>query len=185
MPDNISEVLAEAANKTVRSYKKSLTGDYPKVIMPGGVAHNATQYLSQVYKFRNATSIFSKPEDHIEDPEPGYHYAWAEFHVGGGRPREGALRTEAFIRKGVYIAVEPQEMKVDSEIPFSKGVTKKRVEMYDVMLVKIPPKAWSEMYSVREAMGVHAVTRHFDGFYNGVAAQGAVADVEANIEPLS
>jgi hypothetical protein len=182
---SISEVLAAEANKTVRAYKQALSEKSgPKVIMPGGIAHDASKYLGALYKFRNATSIFNKPEDSIEHPEPGYHYAWAEFHIGGGRPREGALRTEAFIRKGHYIPVEPNEMKADTEIPYSKGVTKKRVEMYDVMLVKIPPRAWEELYDIREALGVQSVTRHFEKFYNDSAAQGAEADIEANVEPL-
>jgi len=181
----ISEVLAAEANKTLRSYKDALgKKNGPKVIMPGGIPHDATKYLSQVYKFRNATSIFNKPEEHIEHPEPGFHYAWAEFHIGGGRPREGALRTEAFIRKGQYIPVEPSEMKSDTDIPYSKGVTKKRVEMYDVMLVKIPPKAWEEMYDVREAMSVYNLTRHFDQFYDQTGKQGAEADIDVNLEPM-
>src|ERR1035438_9304974 len=157
---SISETLAAAANKTIRAQKAALAGGGPKVIMPGGIAHDASKYLSQVYKFRNATSIFNKPEDHLEHPEPGYHYAWAEFHIGGGRPREGALRTEAFIRKGHYIPVEPNEMKADTEVPYSKGVTKKRVEMYDVMLVKIPPKAWEELYRSEEHTSELQSLRH-------------------------
>jgi hypothetical protein len=182
---SISEVLAAEANKTVRAYKTALSAKSgPKVIMPGGIAHDASKYLAQVYKFRNATSIFNKPEDHIEHPEPGFHYAWAEFHIGGGRPREGAMRTEAFIRKGHFIPVEPNEMKSDSEIPYSKGVTKKRVEMYDVMLVKVPPKAWTELYEVREALGVLNVTRHFEKFYNEVGGQGGEAEIDARVEPL-
>jgi len=184
MSSSLSETLSAAANKTVRAYKESLTKRGPKVIMPGGVAHDASKYLSQVYKFRNATSIFNKPEDHLEHPEPGFHYAWAEFHIGGGRPREGALRTEAFLRKGHYIAVEPNEMKSDTSMAYSKGVTKKRVEMYDVMLVKIPPRAYEELYTVREALGVLNVTRHFEQFHNQVDAQGGEADIEATVEPL-
>ena len=79
--------------------------------MPGGFAHDASKYLSQAYKARNQASIFNEPEKQLKHPEPGMHYAWAEFHVGGGRPREGALHTEAMIRKGQYIPVEPEEMK--------------------------------------------------------------------------
>jgi hypothetical protein len=184
MSSSLSETLAATANKTVRAYKESLTKRGPKVIMPGGVAHDASKYLSQVYKFRNATSIFNKPEDHIEHPEPGMHYIWAEFHIGGGRPREGALRTEAFIRKGHYIAVEPNEMKSDTSMAYSKGVTKKRVEMYDVMLCKVPPRAWQELYEVREALGVLNVTRHFEQFYDQVDAQGGAAEIDANVEKM-
>ncbi len=181
---SISETLATEANKTIRAQKVALSTKGPKVIMPGGIAHDAAKYLSQVYKFRDATSIFNRPENHIEHPEPGYHFAWAEFHIGGGRPREGALRTEAFIRKGHYVPVEPSEMKHDSDIPYSKGVTKKRVEMYDVMLVKIPPRAWEELYGIREALGVRNVTRHFEQFYDQVGGQGGEAEVEAKVEPL-
>jgi hypothetical protein len=77
----------------------------------------------------------------LEHPEPGMHYIMGRIsHWWGSPKREGALRTEAFIRKGHYIAVEPNEMKSDTSMAYSKGVTKKRVEMYDVMLVKIPPK---------------------------------------------
>ena len=176
---DISEQLAAAANSTVRKYKSALTKRGPKVIMPGGIAHDATPYISQTYKFRNATSIFNEPEKHMKNPKPGYHYAWAEFHSGGGRSREGALRTEALIRAGRYEAVTPSEMKEDSDIPFSKGVTGKRVEMYDVMLVAIPPKAWDEMYTIREALGVTQVTRHFERFQDDMARAGG-EDVEVN-----
>jgi hypothetical protein len=182
---SISETLASEANKMIRAQKAALlakTG--PKVIMPGGIAHDANKYLAQVYKFRNATSIFNAPEDHIEHPEPGYHYVWAEFHIGGGRPREGALRSEAFIRKGHYIPVKPKEMKSDSDIPYTKGITKERVEMWDVMLCKVPPKAWEELYAVREAMGVLNVTRHFEQFYDQAGSQGAEAEIDARVEPM-
>ncbi len=182
---SLSEQLAAAANKTVREYKNALTKKGPKVIMPGGIAHDAAKYLAQVYKFRNATSIFNAPEEHIEHPEPGYHYAWAEFHIGGGRPREGALRTEAFIRKGHYIPVEPKELAHDTSIPYDKGPTGKRVQMYDVMLVKISPKAWEELYGVREALGVLNVTRHFEQFYDSVETQGGEAEISADVEKIS
>src|SRR5271169_2592819 len=100
MPADLSEQLAKTANETIRAYKKGLAKKGPKVVMPGGLAHEAAKYLSQAYKFRNATAIFNNPESEMNDPKPGYHYAWAEFHIGGGRPREGALRTEAMIRSG-------------------------------------------------------------------------------------
>ena len=181
---SISEVLAGEASKTVRTYKAALAKEGPKIIMPGGIAHDASKYLAQAYKFRNATTVFNKPEEHLEHPEPGYHYVWAEFHIGGGRPREGALRTEAFIRKGHYIPVEPSEIKSDSAMPYTKGITKKRVEMYDVMLCKVPPQAWEELYTIRESLGVNNLTRHFEQFYNQMNAQGAEADIDTKLEPI-
>lgn len=185
MSRDLAEKLANAANQTVRKQKAALSKRGPKVIMPGGFAHDATPYLSQMYKTRNATTVFNEPETQLKDPKPGWHYAWAEFHIGGGRPREGAMRTEAFIRKGHYVVIEPEEMKPDCEIPFSKGVTKKRVEVYDVMLVGIPPKAWEELYGVREAMGVMNVTRHFDQFQADVESAGATdVGVEATTEQV-
>lgn len=181
MPD-MSEQLAAAANATVRKYKSALSKRGPKVVMPGGIAHDATPYIAQTYKFRNATSIFNEPEAHLKNPKPGYHYAWAEFHVGSGRPREGAARTEALIRSQRYEVVTPAEMKEDSDIPFHKGVSGKRVEMYDVMLVAISPKAWDELYKVREALGVTQVTRHFEQFQDSVDREGGEAEIEARVE---
>lgn len=179
---DMSEQLAAAANSTVRQYKSALAKRGPKVVMPGGIAHDASPYLAQVYKFKEVASIFNAPEKHLKHPDPGYHYAWAEFHVGGSRPREGAMRTEAFLRKGHYIAVLPTEMLETSDIPYSKGVTGKRVEMYDVMLVKVPPKAWEELYEVREALGVSNVTRHFERFYEEAGSAGATdVGVEAEV----
>jgi hypothetical protein len=178
----MSEKLAAAANSTVRKYKSALSKRGPKVVMPGGYAHDATPYIAQTYKFRNATSIFNEPEKNLKNPKPGYHYAWAEFHSGGGRAREGSLRTEAMIRSGRYEVVSPSEMKEDTDVPFSKGVTGKRVEMYDVMLVAIPPRAWDELYSIREALGVTQVARHFEQFQDNVEQQGGEAEIEARVE---
>lgn len=182
MSSDLSQKLADAANITVRKYKSALSKKTPKVVMPGGIPHDASKYLSAAYKARNQVSIFNKPEEQLLHPEPGMHYAWAEFHVGGGRPREGAQKTEAMIRKGHYIPVEPKEMRPDSDIAYSKGVTGKRVEVYDVMLVKVTPQAWEELYEIREAMGVANVTRHFDKFYGDVEGQGGEAEVEASVE---
>jgi len=177
----MEEQLASGANAAVRKYKEGVSKPGAKVIMPGGHAQDAGKYLATAYKFRDATHVFNDPERYLIHPKPGHHYAWAEFHIGGGRPREGAMRTEAMVRKEYYRPVEPSEIRKDADLPYSTGTTKKRVEIYDVMLVEITPEAWERLYELREALSVMALTRHFETAYNTMSSEGAEFDVDASV----
>jgi hypothetical protein len=150
----------------------------PKVMMPGGALHDASEYLGNSYLTEDHTSILSKPEQFIAHPKPGYHYGWAKVESSD---------TGSFIRSNKYEYVQEEDLIDDCQLPYETHKTpkgKEFIQVYDVCLVAIPPKVWEGLYKIREAMGVRAVARNLTRFYDKVDKAGGQADVKYTEEKV-
>lgn len=151
--------------------------------MPGGRIVDATEYLQNMHRATDQASTFSDidshPERYLKEPRPGYRYCWVPI---------GDPESQARIRSERYVEITVDEMLPESDLPYVPGAlhkagpthngTRKAVVIYDLKLCGVSPKAWNELFRVRESMAVARIASDTEKFYGDVEREGAIASME-------
>ncbi len=124
-------------------------GDFDDVVMtPNGGQVSLRQFLDHDYIAEDHSSIFARdPGTYIKEPDPDAMYVW---------PAKADAHLYAHIRSGRYIAVGFDELREDCELPVTThtvpgivnddGLPTRLVAVYDLILMKVPPKAVKRLY---------------------------------------
>lgn len=172
-----------AAQVAMRQHKAASRSDGPKVVMPGGRIVDATSYLQNMHRTTSQSSTFADidahPEKYLKDHRPGFRYIWVAQNDPDARAR---------IRSDMYIEITQDELLPEAKLPYVTGTlhkagsthngVRKSVVIYDLKLCAVSPKAWDELFGVREAMAVARIASDTERFYADVDREGAVASME-------
>ena len=134
------------------------------VVGPFGKLYPVKPFISQSYSFRDPKQFLFDPETMMKHHEPGYHYAW---------PKADDEETKAKIRQGLYIRVDISEVKDDTvaHVSTHKGTKGTEVRWYAHVLVKVPPKAWEELYEAPAAFSMTRLNQEVESFKDKVTSE--------------
>ena len=138
-----NEIAAEVELNALKDRAAALRAGETIQMVPGpfGKMYSMRKFAGiKSYGFKDPNIHLSEPERLIQNPEPGYHYAW---------PKADDDATRAKLRDGHYIKVNINECVQDTGLAISthKGTSAgTEVRWYGHVLVKIPPGAYEELY---------------------------------------
>ena len=183
-----NEAVVAAATVAMRRHKADQRVQGPTVVMPGGKVVSAIPYLENQFRYQKQADVFGdidrNQSKYLKEHRPGFRYIWVNMKDAD---------TQVRIRTGRYMEILEDELLPDSELPYipgtvslarlrtHKGVSK-AVEIYDVRLCSVSPKAWDELFTARESMAIARIASDTDSFYGNMEREGAVASVEVSNE---
>jgi hypothetical protein len=174
-PRTITEANIDAAQSVMHRYRQGARAPGVKVVMPGGLIHDATPYLESKMKMGRHATAYADVDKWLtpewEADHPGYQYAWPRF-------------TDPFLQSRLrdhsYVYVPATALRDGCPIPYTETVGTKgeeAIQITDTVCVAVSPEAWDRLFRSKEAMGVAAVVGNAEAFYAGVDQEGGQAEM--------
>lgn len=183
-----SELIANSAAMAMRRHRADTKIRGPKVVMPGGRVISATEYLKNNFRAQKQANTFADVDEHpdryLKDGvhRPGFRYIWVSIKDPDALAR---------IRSGRYIEVNADDMRDDSELPYVSGAghlakhthkgPRNTVEIYDVRLCAVSPKAWEELFNFTQNMAVAKIASGTDEFFANMSSQREATDMSYEV----
>lgn len=181
-----SELIANSAAMAMRRHRADSRIRGPKVVMPGGRVVSAVEYLKNNFRAQKQANTFADvdehPERYLKEHRPGYRYIWVS-------PKDPD--SLARIRSGRYQEVDADNMKDESELPYVSGAghaakhthkgPRNTVEIYDVRLCAVSPKAWEECFMFMQDAAVGKIASGTDDFFANMQTQREATDMSVEV----
>jgi hypothetical protein len=153
--ESSNQESANRAQETLTRQFRTQRDNAPEslVVLPGGITRNLYDVVDAEFIPGNHRSIFQEPEDYLKAPEPGFHYVWAASKDE---------QTFANVRAGYYEPVDLDEIRDDTAVPISthKIGSTEYVAIRDLILMKVSPRAWRQLYKAREDQAIMRTARN-------------------------
>lgn len=173
-----SELITNSAAVAMRRHRADSRIRGPKVVMPGGRVISAVEYLKNNFRVQKQANTFADIDEHPERylregvHRPGFRYIWVSTKDPDSLAR---------IRSGRYIEVDSKDMRDDSELPYVSGAghlakhthkgPRDTVEIYDVRLCAVSPKAWEELFTYMQDAAVSKIATGTEEFFSNMQTQ--------------
>lgn len=183
-----SELIANSAASAMRRARSDARTRGPKVVMPGGRVVSAVEYLKNNFRAQKQANTFADVDEHPDRylkegvHRPGFRYIWVSTKDPDSLAR---------IRSGRYIEVNADDMRDDSELPYVSGAghlakhthkgPRNTVEIYDVRLCAVSPKAWDELFNYMQDVAVSKIASGTDEFFANMQTQREATDMSLEI----
>jgi len=140
----------EEVGERLNSVPSDVMAAVPNLGLGGQKQRSLAETLALIdhdYLHRNNEPLFAKPELYMKEPLEGCKYVWASIKDPFMRAR---------IRSRKYRRVEKHEIREDTELPidFKEVAGKEQVQVGDLVLCEVNPRAVKELYASRAFEGL-------------------------------